>query len=213
MCTRANIPVALYRGQEAEDSGFLYRGHEGEDSRRPLPWARGRRFRSPFTVGPRPKTPVALYRGPEADDFRRPLLWARGRRFPSPLTVGTRAKSCRLYREQAYRGPEGGDSRRLHREQELRARLLPWGRGRRFPSPFTVGPRAEIPVALHRGHEAEDCRRPLPWARGCRFPTMGPRLRIAVALYRGHEGEDPRRLLPWARGRRFPSPFTVGPRL
>merc|ERR1712078_355993 len=93
-------------------------------------YIRGRRLPSPSTGGTRGKILVARYRGPEGEDFGRPLPWARGRRLPSPLTVGTRAKSCRLYREQAYRGHEGGDSRRLHREQELRARLRPWGRGR-----------------------------------------------------------------------------------
>ena len=175
MGTRAKISVALYRGPEA-------------------------------------KTPVAFYRGPEADDFRRPLLWARGRRFPSPLTVGTRAKSCRLYREQAYRGHEGGDSRRLHREQELRARLLPWGRGRRFPSPFTVGPRLKIP---DRGPDVEDCPRPLPWARVRRFPspfTVVTRPKIPVAPYRGHEAEDSRRPLQRARVR-SPVVVTVSKRI
>ena len=53
----------------------FYRGDEGEDSRRPLPWARGRRFPSPFTVGTRLRIAVALYRGPEAVDSR---PWARG---------------------------------------------------------------------------------------------------------------------------------------
>ena len=48
MGTRGKIPVALYRGREAEDS------------------------RRPFTAGARPKIPVALYRGHEARDRRFP---------------------------------------------------------------------------------------------------------------------------------------------
>ena len=175
VCTRANIPVALYRGQEAEDCGFLYRGHGGEDSRRPLPWARGRRFRSPFTVGPRPKTPVALYRGPEADDFRRPLLWARGRRFPLPLTVGRGRSPVVFTVSRRTVGTRAG-----------------------IPVVSTVSRNSAL--AFYRGDEGEDSRRPLPWARGRRFPspfTVGTRLRIAVALYRGPEAVDSR---PWARG-------------
>ena len=175
MCTRANIPVALYRGQEAEDYGFLYRGHEGEDSRRPLPWARGPRFRSPFTLGPRPKTPVALYRGPEADDFRRPLLWARGRRFPLPLTVGRGRSPVVFTVSRRTVGTRAG-----------------------IPVVSTVSRNSAL--AFYRGDEGEDSRRPLPWARGRRFPspfTVGTRLRIAVALYRGPEAVDSR---PWARG-------------
>ena len=46
-------------------------------------------------------------------------------------------------------------------------------------------------LALYRGHEAEDSRRPF---------TIGPRPMIPVALYRGHEGDDSRRPLPWSRG-------------
>ena len=88
MGTRAKIPVV------STVSGIpalaFYRGDEGEDSRRPLPWARGRRFPSPFTVGPRLRIAVALYRGHEGEDPRRLLPWARGRRFPSPFTGGTR---------------------------------------------------------------------------------------------------------------------------
>ena len=132
--TRAKIPVALYRRQEAEDYGFLYRGHEGkilvaryrghegQDFGRPLPWARGRRLPSPFTVGPRLMIPVAHDCGHEAEDSRRPLPWARGR---SPVvftvsrrTVGTRSKVpvvSTVSRNPAlafYRGDEGEDSRR-----------------------------------------------------------------------------------------------------
>ena len=180
-----NPALACYRGPEAEDSRrprpwargcrfptvgprlriavALYRGHEGEDPRRLLPWARGRRFPSPFTVGTMPKIPVALYRGHEAEDSRRPLPSVRGR---SPVvftvsrrTVGTRAGIpvvSTVSRNSAlafYRGDEGEDSRRP----------LPWARGRRFPSPFTVGTRLRIAVALYRGPEAVDSR---PWARG-----------------------------------------------
>ena len=83
----------------------LYLGHEAEDPRRPLPWARGGRFPSPFhggreaedsrrplIVGARGKIPVALYRGREAEGSRRPPLWARGGIYTSPFTVGTRPK-------------------------------------------------------------------------------------------------------------------------
>ena len=124
---------------------------------------------SPFTLGTRAKSPVvstvsrnpalAFCRGHEGEDSRRPLLWARGR---SPVvftvsrrTVGTRAKIpvvstvSRNPTLAFHRGDEGEDSRRP----------LPWARGRRFLSPFTVGPRLMSPVALYRGHEGEDSRR------------------------------------------------------
>ena len=86
MGTRAGIPVVSTVSRNSALA--FYRGDEGEDSRRPLPWARGRRFPSPFTVGPRLRIAVAL-----------------------------------------YPGHEGEESRRLDREQESRARLLPWARG------------------------------------------------------------------------------------
>ena len=76
--TRAKIPVALYRGQEAQDSGLRDGGHEVEDSGRPLPRARGRRFPSPSTAGTRPTIPVAFYRGHEGEYSRRTLPGARG---------------------------------------------------------------------------------------------------------------------------------------
>ena len=59
----------------------------------------------------------------------------------------------------------------------------------KYGSRFTVGRNPML--ALYRGHEAEDIRRPF---------TIGPRPMIPVALYRGHEGDDSRRPLPWSRG-------------
>ena len=78
--TRPKIPVALYRGHEGEDSRRPSPWARGRRFPSPLPWARGRRFPSSFTVGTRPKIPVALLRR------------HRGRRFPSSLTAGTRTK-------------------------------------------------------------------------------------------------------------------------
>ena len=182
--TRAKIPIAFYRR------------HEADDSRRPLPRARGRRC-SP------------------------PLPWARRQRFPSPFTAG------RSLARALYRGREAEYSRRpfavgrnpavaLHRRREAEGfrRLLSWARGRRSPSPltvgtvganscrpFTVGARPKIPADLLRGREVGHPHR--------RF-NVGARLESPAALYRGHEAEYPRRPSPLARGGRFPSHFHGG---
>ena len=104
----------------------------------------------------------------------------------------------------------------LHRRREAEGfrRLLPRARGRRSPSPltvgtvganscrpFAVGARPKNPADLLRGREVGHPHR--------RF-NVGARLESPAAFYRGHEAEYPRRPSALARGGRFPSHFHGG---